>query len=310
MTTYALSATLRPTAAKVDYRKPSPYRVAGIGIALIGLVVATVALIANLVVAGDGPAGADTLAWSFGINTTAFAIIKIGIAVTLIGILVRLWLRVDSVKDALVRLKPATPDVEERYGEVNTTYGTATVTPTAPAPLLIHKIAERAWTPALAMGAMLVVVGLVISFVQAGETSAATFTDLGAWVQGVQFLGEAMVLGGISFLLGTILSSLRNGGAEVQESLGVSVKTLKMPTSAKAFIALMAIGMMVAVFQLGGYIVATTVDNPVSWFAWLGPVREFALGLILAGIVLALYTIGTVLGFQFDRLRSIVTDGR
>jgi hypothetical protein len=39
-------------------------------------------------------------------------------------------------------------------------------------------------------------------------------------------------------------------------------------------------------------------------------VRELALGLILSGIVLALYTIGTVLGFQFDRLRQIVTTGR
>ncbi len=72
----------------------------------------------------------------------------------------------------------------------------------------------------------------------------------------------------------------------------------------------MAVGMMVAVGQLVGYVITTTLDDPSSWFAWLAPVRELGLGLILAGIVLALYTIGTVLGFQFDRLRQIVTEGR
>jgi hypothetical protein len=56
--------------------------------------------------------------------------------------------------------------------------------------------------------------------------------------------------------------------------------------------------------------VATGVDDPTAWFAWLGPVREVGLGLILAGIVLALYTIGTVLGFQFERLGQIIKEGR
>ena len=118
------------------------------------------------------------------------------------------------------------------------------------------------------------------------------------------------MLAGISFLLGTILSSLREGGGAVQESLGLTVKTLKMPVTAKAFVGLMMLGMMLAVLQFVLYlVVAAGVDNPTAWFAWLGPLREFALGALLAGIVLALVTIGNVLGFQFDRIKEIVATG-
>ncbi len=310
MSTYAIRSTLRPLAKRTDQEKASRYRVAGIAIALVGLIAAGVALVGNIVVA-DQTAPADTLAWTFGLSTLAFAAVKLGIATTLIGILVRLWLRVDAVKAALPELVPETsPGDPERIGEIETAYGPGTATKTAPEPLAIHKMAERMWLPMVAMGPMLVVIGFVIALVQAGETNPGTFTDLGAIVQGTQFLGEGLILAGVSFLLGTILSSLRKGGGEVQEGLGVVVKTLKMPASAKLFIGLMAAGLMVAIFQFGGYLVATGQDDPASWFAWLGPVRELGLGLLLAGIVLALYTIGTVLAFQFDRLGQIIKEGR
>jgi hypothetical protein len=45
------------------------------------------------------------------------------------------------------------------------------------------------------------------------------------------------------------------------------------------------------------------------WSSWLGPFREFGLGLLLAGIILALATIATALGFQFSRIRDIVVTG-
>jgi hypothetical protein len=118
------------------------------------------------------------------------------------------------------------------------------------------------------------------------------------------------LLAGISFLLGTILAALREGGGEVQASLGITVKTLRMPVTAKVFVALMALGVMVAMAQFVLYlVVAAGVDNPAAWFAWLGPVRELGLGLILAGIVMALVTIGNVLSFQFHRIREIVLTG-
>ncbi len=171
-------------------------------------------------------------------------------------------------------------------------------------------MAERAWAPMLAMGPMLVAVGLVLSLIQSGESDPETFIDLAGWTQGLQFLGLAMTLGGISFLLGTILAALRKGGGEVQESLGVSVMTLKMPASAKAFVALMMMGVMIAIVQFVLYLVAIGREDPASWFAWLAPVRVLGVGLILSGIVLALYTIGTVLALQFDRLKTVVTTGR
>lgn len=311
MSTYAASATLRPLAERTDYRKPSRFREAGVVVALIGLALAAVVLIANIVVAGDSATErAETAAWTFGLGTTAFATVKIGIALILVGIITRLWLRVESVKASLPLLKPEAQADGDKVGDIDTPYGPATATRTAPKPLFIHKMAERLWAPMIAMGPMVVVAGLVLSFVQSGESNPETFTDLAAVVQGGQFLGEALILGGISFLLGTILSGLRRGGGEVQEALGVTVKTLKFPTSAKAFVGLMVIGTMVAMAQFVLYLFAAGSSTPEEWFAWLGPVREFSLGLLLLGIVLALYTIGTVLGFQFDRLRQIATTGR
>lgn len=97
----------------------------------------------------------------------------------------------------------------------------------------------------------------------------------------------------------------------MQESLGLAVKTLKMPKSGIAFIGLMALGLMTAVVQFALYLVAAYADvDKATWFAFLGPLREVALGTLLLGIVLALYTIGTVLGFQFHRIREIIVTGR
>jgi len=308
----ALEVIKRPPPT-ADYRAESRYRVAGIAIGLAGLMLAIVPFIANLAVADESPLErADTLAWSFGLNVTAFAILKLGIAITLMGIIVRLWMRVDSVKAALPGLKaPAEPLAVTAYGDIDTPFGKATATQNAPEPLLIHRMARVMYAPMLAMGLMAVALGLVLSLVQANTDSAETFLELGAWVQGSQFLGEALILSGIAFLLGTILASLRAGGGEVQESVGVVVKTLKMPTTAKAFLALMMAGLIAAIAQFVLYLVAAygDVDQP-TWFAFLGPLREVALGLILSGIAFALWAIGSVLGFQFSRIKEIIASGR
>lgn len=311
MATHAVPL-LRP-APTADYAAPSRFRPLGFAIGLGGLALVTATLIANIVAAGDSGADrADTLAWSFGLTTTGLATLKLGIATVLIGILIRLWMRVDSVKEALPHLRPAAePEQEVRYGDIDTPFGRATATRHALGPLVIHRMARAFWAPMLAMGAMAVLGGLVLSFVQAGTDDVSDFTTLSAWVQGLQFFGEGLVLAGISFLLGSILAALRSGGGEVQESLRVAVKTLRMPPTVKAFIALMALGTMAAMAQFGLYVVAAHADvDTAVWFAWLGPFREFSLGLLLAGIVLALYSIGTVLGFQFHRIREIILTGR
>jgi hypothetical protein len=85
-----------------------------------------------------------------------------------------------------------------------------------------------------------------------------------------------------------------------------------MPATAKAFLGLMVVGLMVEIFQFVVYLVTTTFTSTTAatYFTWLGPVREAGLGLILSGIVLALVTIGNVLGFQFSRITEIVRTGR
>ena len=178
-------------------------------------------------------------------------------------------------------------------------------------------MATKLWAPMLVMGAMLVMIGLALSFFEAGAADsgdADTFQTLRALVPGIEFFGEALLLAGISFLLGSILASLRQGGGEVQESVGAVVKTLTMPTTAKLFIGLMVMGMMVSMLQIVLYIYVATLDADQlqtinAWHAWLGPLREAGLGLLLSGIVLALATIANVLGFQFHRVRELISTG-
>ncbi len=69
-------------------------------------------------------------------------------------------------------------------------------------------------------GPLFVVAGLVLSIINTGADDPDMRQALSAWTHGTQFLGEAMRLAGISFLLGTILAGLREGGGEVQHSLG------------------------------------------------------------------------------------------
>lgn len=317
--TAAMDRMTRP-APDADYRATCPQRKLGIGVGAFGLLLA-------MVVAGLGIAAAvqvgdvrseetvgELIAVGFGLNTLALATLKVGISIILIGILVRLWLRVDGINASLPSLKAPTQDAGPTSGTTETPYGTCDVGESQPSELPIHRMAKTLWAPMLVMGYMLVVAGFVVALVWAGNVGSdpGTAVDASAWAQGTQFLGEAMVLAGISFLLGSILGGLRAGGGRVQESLGLPVQTLQMPSTAKASIGLMMVGMVLAIVQFGLYIYTTTLDVAVdvaTWFAFLGPLRELSLGLLLAGIVLALATIGQVLGFQFWRIRGIITTG-
>lgn len=317
----ALGLASRP-GVDYDYRAKSKFRTVGFTTAVFGIMLAMVTLVANLIAGsqvtdpGQATQTASILAWSFGLTTTAFATLKVAIALILMGIVLRLWLRADAVKESVARLKPVVSSPSNTpVGDYIGDFGPATETTDAPGLLPIHKMAKAVWAPMLVMGVMAVLVGLVLSFIQSASVGSdpELAVSLGAWTQGTQFLGEGFLLAGISFLLGTILSGLREGGGEVQEALGVNVRVLKMPSTAKAFVVFMAAGLMLAVTQFALYIVvATSVETSdvASWFAWLGPLREFALGLLLLGIVLALVTIGKALSFQFQRVTQIVHTGR
>ena len=311
----AISLEVRPNMG-ADYRAQSKFRTAGLVAGIAGLILVMVALIGNIVAGNESGVDAARIgAWTFGLTTAGFGVLKVGIALTLVGILAQLWFRVDGLKQSLPALKPA-PTVPPvvRASETGTPFGKAVVSNDEPKPLFIHRLAKTLWLPMLAMGLMAVLAGFIVSLVQAGEVrSDLQFaTELSAWVQGLQFLGEGFILAGVSFLLGTILGSLRKGGGEVQRASGVAVKTLKMPVTGKLFVGLMMAGLMLAIGQFIAYVAVSTFSNPqtiASYFAWLGPVREAALGLLLSGIVLALATIAKVLGFQFSRVTEIVSVG-
>ena len=308
--------TLTEPSAGTSASTVLPHTKRGITLGAIGLLIAMVTVAANLsaanaLEAGDGVAAAKTLAWSFGLTTLAFGTAKVGIAIILVGILVRIWFRLDAIKTAMPSLASASSHRYHVGASPTTEFGDAVVTKDAPSELPIHKMARTMWAPMLAMGAMALLAGTFTSFAWSTNVGvdALAATQSAMWTQGLQFLGEAFLLSGISFLLGSILGQLRSGGGEVQQQLGLPVVTLKMPATAKAFVVLMMLGLMVGIVQFVMYAVGTTITDPAQIAvagAWLGPLRELSLGLLLSGIVLALATIANVLGFQFNRLSGII----
>lgn len=188
-----------------------------------------------------------------------------------------------------------------------------------PSPDVDYRTKSKYRTVGIVLGAVgLPIAGVAVAanLTAAGDLSTGDPTDAAkilAWSFGANTLAFMALKVGIAvtLILGTIPAGLRAGGGEAQLA-GVSVKTLKMPATAKAFIVLMAVGMMAAMAQLVGYAIAAagSASAFAAWSAWLGPLREAALGLLLAGIVLALVTIGNVLGFQFRRINEIISTGR
>lgn len=301
---------------------PTSLRKLGIGLAFValgGAMIAFAGAIAatNLSAAGGAAAEIATIGlWTFGLTTAAFGTAKLGIASVLTAIVRRIAARVDSIAYTLPLLRANPPvGTAPALGDLDSPFGAAVVTDRAPVPLLVHRLAAVMWLPVLLMGAMAVYGGLALSLVAAGNvaTDPALATSQRAWVQGLQFLGEGLLLAGISFLLARVLAGIRAGGGAVQESLGLRVQTLRMPASAKAFIVLMMAGLMVEIAQLLGYAYVAGLSDPdqiAMTSAFLGPLREFGLGLLLAGIVLALATIARALDFQSARIVSIITRGQ
>ena len=323
---------IRPAAAAAaDFlAKSKPARI-GLVLAVMGIMVAMAVFIysiVNAVLVNDDGLTDDAVlangALIFGIGTAGLAILKSGIALILVGVVRRLWVRVESVKAGLAKLAPDAPDKAAISSPtISSPQGAATYTSSSPKPLGIHRMAYVMWAPMLLMGIMAVMVGVVFSIIEAvagADQDTEVFLTFKALAQGTEFLGEALILSGIAFLLGSILGSLRQGGGEVQESLGVGVKTLVMPVMAKLFVGLMMMGLMLGMVQFGFYLfvaseaVSLTAGEEQTinaFFAWLGPLREVSLGLILSGIVLALGTIGTkVLPFQFGRIQELVKNGK
>lgn len=296
-------------------------RRAGLTVGTIGWMAAMVAFVISIVtavaVAGSATksqvAALDVL--SFGIAIAALGTGKTGIVLVLRGILRRIGLRIEAIKEALpqlVRTQPQT-GLPLSAGIVKTSYGRVRVTAHRPEPLFVHGMARLLWAPMLLMGLMALYGGLLIALIATGATDPASARSLKAWVQGTQFLGEGFLLSAISFALGTILAAIRTGGGEVQESLRAPVRTLLMPATGKIFLGLMMLGLMIEMVQfvLYGYVASLhDVATITVYSTWLGPLREFGLGVLLSGVVLALATIARALDFQFSRVRELITTGR
>ena len=136
----------------------------------------------------------------------------------------------------------------------------------------MQKMAAKMWVPFLMMGVMIVAVAFILGVVNSATvadyftsdkvtreaaasgssiTAQKAFTEsIKAWLPPFKFLGMGMLLGGITFIVATILGALRVGGGRVQLALGVDPKVLKPPMTARMFPMLM-MGIMILMAALG-----------------------------------------------------------
>lgn len=178
-------------------------------------------------------------------------------------------------------------------------------------------LGRRLWLPMLAMSVMAFAVGFVLAVVRASEISENGLTGTAASLQhvtaGFMFLGFASVFAALSFAIARILGELRAGGGEVQETVGDEVQTLKMPATAKIFMAGMMVAMMLILIPVAlHFVFAADVTNSVASletseerFIVLEGVRRLGVAVYLTSIAFGLATIVTVLRFQAIRIREL-----
>ncbi len=193
-------------------------------------------------------------------------------------------------------------------------------TETAPGEILPHAAGRKLWFPMFLMALMGFGVGIVLAFfradaVNSGDVQAAA--ALGQFVPGFMFLGFAAVFAAIAFAVARILGAFRAGGGGMQEAAGAEVRTLTMPPTGRAFMGLMAMGMMILVasvvlhFIVGAFIAGgsdSALANSEEWSIWLEGARRLGVSTYLFSILLGLATIITVLRFQSVRIRQIVSN--
>lgn len=220
----------------------------------------------------------------------------------------------------------------------------------------MQSMAEKMWIPFVAMGLMIVliafVLGIVISSMEASyfanskdvreaairgsdiAVEKGTIEAMKQWVPGFKFFGLGLMLGGITFLLATILGNLRVAGGRVQRALGVDQIVIKKPMIANIFPMLMMMGVMIMLASfIISIVLATTagdywnnsiaaVLNPATpggqgdslladigsikaINAWLTPFKFVGMAFLFSGIALALLTIVQVLRFQASRFVEV-----
>lgn len=171
--------------------------------------------------------------------------------------------------------------------------------------------------PMLLMGLMALYAGLVLAVAASGSADPGVARSLKAWVQVPSSWVRASCCRASRYSWAPCWEQSGRPAATSSRAFGVEVKTLLMPLTARLFLAMMMAGLMVEIAQFFFYAcvyacVASLTDSAsvAAFNAWLAPFREFGLGLLLSGVVLALATIARALDFQFSRIRELITGGR
>jgi hypothetical protein len=193
----------------------------------------------------------------------------------------------------------------------------ATTTAKAPDRILPQKAGRKLWAPMLAMAGMGFIAAAALTVARAIEVNdlggASTIAAYGHFVTAAMFVGFATVFAAISFAIARILGEFRVGGGGVQEAAGSEVRTLNMPPTAKAFLGLMMMAMMLILGAVVGHVIVgaqtasetmTLVDSE-QWAVWLEAARRIGVSLYLFAILLGLATIVQVLRFQSIRIREV-----
>ena len=218
----------------------------------------------------------------------------------------------------------------------------------------MQSMAGKMWLPFLAMGFMIIVAAFIVGLVNTATTAAyfenskeqreeapqgsdiatqkAFIEATKTWLPAFKFLGLGTLLGGITFLLATILGALRAGGGGVQARLGAEVRIPNPPITAQLFPLVMMMGMMILIAALVVAVVTAfqaydywnhsiaTQLNPAGEGSglladlgtinaiklWLAPFKFVGMALLFSGIGLALATIVQVLRWQSKRLFDVL----
>src|SRR3989337_2581053 len=140
------------------------------------------------------------------------------------------------------------------------------VTMLPPYDRLLARMARALWTLSIVMGLGIVVAAFLVglwnsglvaaywaSVEEVGEAAAAgsgivglkvTIESVFAWLPGFKFFGMGLLFSGITFVLANIINALRAAGGGLQHALGVEVKAMAKPLTAKLFPPLMMMGLM------------------------------------------------------------------
>lgn len=182
---------------------------------------------------------------------------------------------------------------------------------------LPQKAGRLLWLPMLVLAVMFFAGGMALGVVRADEIGDGGAADTIAALQhvqaGVMFLGFAAVFAAISFAIARILGQFRAGGGEVQAASHRAVMTLRMPGTAKLFLALMMMALMtLVVASVLHFVLAADIESTASSladaedrFVVLEGVRRTGVGVFLFAILLGLATIIRVLRFQAVRIRQL-----